>query len=123
MKKYWALIIANRPHIFSLGKHNAPEAAETMAQEFVDKKNAENQTTHETQCQQNPGVEIPEPSVYQLAYILDESDLRVLTGEVHRPYVIAKQREAIEVAPPTRQGGQPAPQTIETENDAGEEAP
>jgi len=124
MSKYWALVISYRPGIYSLGKHNTFDAAEAMALDFCEKNNTRNRQAYDEQVRQNqnPEVEIPEPAPYQLAYIMDDNDMRHLTGLVHRPYVIAKQREVVEVTAPTRQGA-PAPQAESDEGGAEETQP
>lgn len=117
MSKYWALIISYRPVIYSLGKHNTFDAAEGMALDFCEKNNTKNREVYDeaVRANLNPETEIPEPAPYQLAYIMDDNDMRHLTGLVHRPYVIAKQREVVEVAAPTRQGAR----TAQAENEEG----
>ena len=102
--KYWALIVSFRPHIFSLGKHETIEEAETMARSFCDRKTEENQQIFNEHRNTNPDA--IEPSPYQLAFVMDESDLRVLIGEIHRPLVISKIRKEVAVEPPERRGGQ-----------------
>ena len=122
MTKYWALIISFRPHIYSLGKHENADEAEGMAKEFCDRKNKEQTESWEKAKQENPTSEITEPYPFQLAYILDESDLRSLTGEVHRPFVIAKAKKEVAVEAPTRRGGSNDCQCGSSQCNAGSEA-
>lgn len=99
--KFWGLIIVSRPHIFSLGDHEDVNAAMTFAEEFVQKKNAEKlKDAEEKQIPENQRM----PN-HDLLWILDEADMRNLTGEVHRPYHIAKpKREPQSAEAPVRHG-------------------
>ena len=99
--KFWGSIVVSRPHIFSLGDHENLDAAMAFAQEFVDKKNAEKLAEAEEK-------QIPEndrsPN-HDLLWILDEADMRNLTGEVHRPYHVPKpKREPQAAEAPVRHG-------------------
>ena len=123
MSKFWALIISNRPHIYSLGQQENVEKAMSFAEEFCDRKTKENEATNENNRRQvvdyNSDNDLPD---YQLAYIMDENDLRTLTGEVHRPLVIAHQRKEIEVESPKKHhsckdGGTPCQCCHEEKND------
>ena len=102
MSKYWGLIAATRPHIFSLGTHDELDKAMAFAQEFCDKKNKENREKDEAE-------NVPENQrrpEYDLMWILDDDEMRSLTGEIHRPYAIAKpKREEVSVEAPVRRGG------------------
>jgi hypothetical protein len=99
--KYWGLIVVSRPHIFSLGDHENTDVAMAFAEEFVDKKNAEK--LKEAEEKQIPENE--RPPNHDLLWILDESDMRNLTGEVHRPYHIPKpKREPQTAEAPVRHG-------------------
>lgn len=99
--KYWALIVVSRPHIFSLGDHENTDAAALFAEEFCDKKNKEKlKQAEEKQIPENERT----PN-HDLLWVLDDSDLRGLTGEVHRPYQIARpKREAVAAEAPVRHG-------------------
>lgn len=99
--KFWALIVVSRPHIFSLGDHENTDAAMAFATDFCEKKNAEKQ--HEAEEKQIPENE--RQPLHDLLWILDDSDMRNLTGEVHRPYrVPAPKREAVSAEAPVRHG-------------------
>lgn len=99
--KFWALIVVSRPHIFSLGDHEDTDAAMNFAQEFVDRKNAEK--LKEAEENQIPANE-RSPN-HDLLWILDDSDMRNLTGEVHRPYIIARpKKEPVSAEAPVRHG-------------------
>lgn len=93
MTKFWALIAAKRPHIFSLGKVETEDAAMTKAEEFCEQKNKTRDT------EENKDKELPE---YILLAVLDEQDMRNLTGEVHRPYLIASSKETVAVESPKK---------------------
>ena len=101
MSKYWGLIAASRPHIFALGSHDELDKAMAFAQEFCDKKNAENRAKDEAE-------NVPENQrrpEYDLMWVLDDDEMRSLGGEMIRPYVIAKQkREEVSVESPHRHG-------------------
>jgi hypothetical protein len=90
MTNFWALIAASRPHCFSLGKHEDEEKAYAFATAYC--------------VQKNEKLEEGDPD-YVILALLDESDLRMLTGEVHRPWKIAgASKREVAVEAPTRQG-------------------
>jgi len=102
MSKYWGLIAANRPHIFSLGAHDDLDKAMAFATEFCDRRNKENREKDEAE---NVADNRRRPE-YDLVWVLNDDEMRSLTGEVHRPYVIAKpRREEISIESPVRRGG------------------
>jgi hypothetical protein len=112
MTKFYGLIITARPHIYSLGKHEDVDAAEAFAEQFCDRKNSEREqflNKWRTEHPQSPaqGDAIPEPDIptYSLAFIMDESDLRGIVGEVVRPLVILRLKEAVSVETPREHGG------------------
>lgn len=99
MTKYWTLIAARRPHIFSLGKLENEDAALAKADDFCKRKNEEvAQAIEEKRIPKENAVE------YICLCILDESDMRNLTGEVHRPFVIASPKETVAVEGPKKHG-------------------
>ena len=102
MSKYWGLIVVSRPHVFSLGSHDDFDKAAAFAKEFVDRKNEE--IRQEVEEKNIPAAE--RPSEYDLLWVLNESDMRHLIGEVHRPFSIAKpKREEVGIEAPVRRGG------------------
>ena len=107
MTKFWALIIASRPHIFNLGEHENAEQAEGFASSWCDQKNeTRDEMTKEFRAK-NPGKDAPDFPTYDLAYVMDDEDMRQLTGEVHRPRRIARKKREVEVVAPVTHGEQP----------------
>lgn len=98
MTKFWALIVAVRPHVFALGPHEDADKAMKFAEDFCERRTKENEKKNETL----PDDEKLPP--YDLVYLMDEDDLRALTGEVHRPRVVARARPTVEVATPKKHG-------------------
>ena len=102
MSKYWGIIVASHPHVFALGQHDNFDKAAGFAKDFVDRKNAE--ILMEAEEKQIP-VNERRPD-YDLLWVLDEDELRILISEVHRPRAIARpKREAQGVEAPIRRGG------------------
>jgi len=106
MTKYWALIIASRPHIFNIGEYEAAEEAEGFATAWCDQKNADREEMVKEFREKNPDKEVPNFTTYDLAYILDDEDMRQLTGEVHRPRRIARKKREVAVETPVTHGNE-----------------
>jgi len=100
MTKRWAIIAARRPHLFSLGKVEDDDEALAKAEEFCARKNEELKKIHEKII---PAPQ-SDPLEYVVLAILNEDDLRGLTGEIHRPYVIASVKREVAVETPTKRG-------------------
>ncbi len=104
MTKFWALIISSRPRIYALGKHENVEEAEGFAESFCDRMNHKNEELLAEQKKTQPDAEMP--FTYDLAFIMDENDLRSMIGEVHRPIVILREKEVTAVEAPKKHGGE-----------------
>lgn len=103
MTKFWALIVSNRPHVFALGPHENADAAMKFADNFCDQRTQENENANEARRHNNAVYDADEDlPTYELVYLMDEDDLRALTGEVHRPRGIARQRKEVAVEAPTK---------------------
>lgn len=106
MTKFWALIVASRPHIFNIGEHENVEQAEGFASAWCDQKNeARNQALEKFRAE-HQGEEEPNPPTYDLVYIMDDEDMRQLTGEIHRPRRIARKKREVEVVAPVTHGNE-----------------
>jgi hypothetical protein len=104
MTKYWALIIASRPHVFSIGEHENVEQAEAFISVWCDQKNEENAKKFGENLQTD--MEDIKLITYDLAYIMDDEDMRQLTGEVHRPRRIARKKREVAVETPVTHGNE-----------------
>ncbi len=124
--KFWAAILTNRLHIFALGQHENEEQAYAFSEAFVDRKTEENRRIMETRQNNDApdGADRPPLPSYQLVCVMDDEDLRRLTGEVHRPYVVARQRREVAVEVPRRQCDCAACDLVgeHTEGEAGTDA-
>jgi hypothetical protein len=105
MTKFWALILSSRPHIYALGKHENVEEAEGFAESFCNRMNANNEEMLVELKKKNPEAELS--YTWELAWIMDESDLRCMIGEVHRPIVVLREKEVTAVESPKKHGGEP----------------
>jgi len=103
MTKFWALIAAKRPHIFSLGKLENEDEAVVKAEDFCKRKNED-----VAKLVEEKKIEKENVSEYICLCILDETDMRNLTGEVHRPIVIASPKPTVAVEETKRHGGNDA---------------
>ena len=106
MTKYWALIVASRPHIFNIGEHENVEQAEGFATSWCDQKNAAREEMIKEFQAKNPDKEVPNFTTYDLAYIMDDEDMRQLTGEVHRPRRIVRKKREVAVETPVTHGNE-----------------
>ena len=116
--KFWALIVVSRPHIFSLGDHEDTDAAMAFATDFVERKNAE-------KLKESEEKQIPEnerPPMHDLLWILDDSDMRNLTGEVHRPYIVARPKKEPVAADTMVRHGRANPRLIAAAQEPAEPA-
>jgi hypothetical protein len=104
MTKFWALIIASRPHVFNIGEHENAEQAEGFATAWCDQKNEAREKSIEEFRQKHPTEEPPNPPTYDLAFIMDDEDMRQLTGEVHRPRRVARKKREVAVEAPVTHG-------------------
>ena len=114
MTKYWALIIATRPHVFNIGEHENVEQAEGFAGTWCEQKNQARETSIEEFRQKNPTKEPPNFPTYDLAYILDDEDMRQMTGEIHRPRRIARKKREVAVETPVTHGNETPVETPAT---------
>src|SRR6266404_6979644 len=115
--KFWALITSNRPHVFSLGQHDDFDKAAAFATEFCERKNTETLKAFEELRAKEPATEVETPNPHELIWILDDGDLRALTGEVHRPYIVAREKREIGVDVPIRHGRVEEPLLVEEERE------
>lgn len=76
-----------------------------FAEDYCERRSQENAKKNDEAKRADPHYDENEdlPN-YELVYLMDEDDLRALTGEVHRPYVIARKRAEVEVTAPKKHG-------------------